>query len=149
MKIDFRVQEALKSFIEELARRSRWSLSDVSSELAWLGIGVKEEGGVEIVGPLGLRRPFSTWDFGGKKARLTLWIDRKLSDRLQEEFRKNVRSSLREAIHLGTIAFQPKEVKIKGTVFGIERPLAIIDVPKIKDERARMALEKLRRISLE
>jgi hypothetical protein len=84
-----------------------------------------------------------------REARLTLWIDRKLSDRLQKEFRKNVRSSLREAIHLDTIAFQLKQVKIRGTVFGIERPLAIIDVPKIKDERARIALEKLRRISLE
>jgi len=148
MKIDFRIQESLKSFIEELARRSRWSVSEVSSELAWLGIGVKEKGGVEIVGPLGLRRPFSTWDFGGKKARLTLWIEKKLSDRLEEEFRKSTRSSLREAIHLGTIAFQPREVKIQGTVFGAERPLALIDVPKIRDERAKMALEKLQRISL-
>lgn len=143
-----RVQEALKSFVEELSKRSGWSISEVSSELAWLGVAVKEEGGIEIVGPLGLRRPFSTWDFGGKKARLTLWIQKELSDRLEKEFRKSIRSGLREAIHLGSMAFQPKEVKIKGAIFGVERPLASIEIPKIKGKRALVALEKLRRISL-
>lgn len=148
MKMDFRVQEALKSFIEELASRSGWTVSDVASELAWVGIGVKEEGGVEIVGPLGFRRPFSTWDFGGKGARLTLWIEKDLEDRLREEFGGNVRRALREAIHLGTIAFEPKEVKIKGSIFGVERPLATVESPKLKDARSKKALRRLKNIPL-
>lgn len=148
MKADFRVQEGLKSLIEELAKRSQWTISEVASELAWVGIGVKEEGGIEIIGPLGFTRPFSTWDFGGRQARLTLWIEKDLAKRLRKEFGESLRSALREAIHLGTIAFKPKEVKIKGPVFGMDRPLASVESPALKNERSREALRKLQSIPL-
>ena len=54
--------------------------------------------------------------------------------------------ALRAAIHLGTIALEPKEVKIKGSVFGIERRLASIESLKLKDERSKEALRKLRSV---
>jgi len=59
-----------------------------------------------------------------------------------------MRRALREAIHLGTMAFQPKEVRIKGAVFGVERPHASVESPKLTDERAKEALRKLRSIPL-
>ena len=146
MRVDFRIQKELKSLINKLAEKSGWSISEVASELAWLGIGIKMEGGIEIVGPFGLKRPFSIWSFGGKKARLTLWIGQELVETLKKIYNESLRSNLREAIQLGTIAFQPKEVRIKGAVLGIDRKLASVDIPKIKEKRAKTAFKKLQQI---
>jgi hypothetical protein len=99
--------------------------------------------------PLGFKRPFATWDFGGRQTRFTLWIDEDLASRLREEFVGSIRSALRKAIHLGTIASRPTEVKIKGAVFGFDRPLTLVESPKLGDERSREALRKIRNISLE
>lgn len=145
MKVDIRIEGNLKSFVTELANRSRWTVGDVVRELAWLGTGVKKGGGAIIEGPFGLRRFLSKWDFGGERERLTVWIQEDLVHVLETEFGTNARRALREAIRLGTLAFNPSSVKVMGP-FGYERPFAICEPSEIQDDRARQALERLKEI---
>jgi len=147
MKLDFRIEGNLKSFIQNLATKAGWTLSSVVVELAWVGIGVKKAGEVEIVGPFGLRRLLSKLDLGGRRERLTILVQEDLVNNLDREFGENPRSALREAIRLGTLVFMPNMVKVRGP-FGMERPFAMVEIAKIKDNRAKEALTKLQGIQV-
>lgn len=143
--IDVRVEGSLKDFIEEVAIRVGRTVSDVARDLVLIGLEVARSGGVEIVGPIGLRRPLARLDFGGNRERLGIWLDEGIASELERVFGGNMRGAARAAMRLGTVAFQPEKVRISGP-FGLERPFLEVKLSGIRDKKAREALERLRRL---
>jgi hypothetical protein len=141
--VDLRLETVLKSFIEERAEKAGRTASEVARDLAWVGLGVQKEGGIEIEGPLRLGRLLAAVDLSREKEKAAFWINEELIKELKTEFRDNARSALRQAIHLRTLVCVPGIVRIRGSILGLERPLATIRSSEIKDEGAKQALARL------
>lgn len=92
------------------------SISEVAGNLAWIGIGVQEEGGVEIVGPFGSGRSLASLDFGGGSERLSVWLGEGLLEQLRSAFEKEVRGAMREALRLGILALKPDAAIVRGAL---------------------------------
>lgn len=142
--LDIRLESGLKEMIEGIAEGKDSSISDITRDLIWLGIGLKKEGGVEISGPLGAGRPLANLDFGGESVRLAVRIDENLIQTLQNTFEDRLRTAARQAIRLGSLIVWPEEISIKGP-FGTIRPFTQIEMPVLENEEARKALERLQK----
>ncbi|MHA1238425.1 MAG: hypothetical protein ACTSSJ_04160 [Candidatus Odinarchaeia archaeon] len=138
-----RISRTLKSSLKKLSEETGRSISDVARDLAIIGIDMKKNGGVEIVGPLGIRRWFTRLSFGEEKEeKLAIWINEKLKDSLEKEFNLPLRTALREAILLGLLRLLPQDVEIRG-VFGIIRPFATVTFPEPSEE-VKEAIKRLK-----
>jgi len=142
--LDVRIESVLKIFIQELAEKTGTTTSGIARDLAWVGAGVAKAGGIEVVGPFGLRRPLARLDLGESRDRLVIRLEDDLARELERVFRRNVRGALREAIRLGTFAVQPQDLRMRGPL-GIERPFAELRLPEMRDEKVREALRRLQR----
>ena len=90
-------------------------MSDIARDLEWVGIDIEKSGGIKIVGPLGLERPFASLDLGGSRERLNIWLEEDMIKELKSLSGGNVRKALREALRLGALAVSGGEhVKIVG-----------------------------------
>ena len=143
--IDLRLETVLKTFIEDLASRKGRTSSEVARDLAWIGVGIQKEGGIDIVGPLGLSKPLAEIDLGREKEKVAFWIDNELIRELETEFKDTIRSALRQAIRLGALIRNPGVVKITGKILGLERPFATIKTSEIRDIRAKQAMARLQK----
>jgi len=142
--VDLRVEGALKSFIDNLARSSRRTRSDVFRDLVLVGLGVQKAGGAQLVGILGLPRPFTELHFLGKDTqKVAFWVDEGLLDELVAEFEDDSRGALRQAARLGALVCNPRIARVTGKVIGLGRLLVRVNPRGIKDERARQALKRL------
>jgi len=141
--LDVRIESWVKSFIEDLAEKMGRRMSDVARDLAWVGIDIEKSGGIKIVGPLGLERPFASLDLGGSRERLNIWLEEDMIKELKSLFRGNVREAFREALRLGALAVSEEHVKIVGP-FGREHPLLTITHSELKDKRAKEAFKRLK-----
>jgi len=142
--LDVRIEGWIKSFIEDLAKKTGRKMSDVARDLAWVGIDIEKSGGIKIVGPLGLERPFASLDLGGSRERLNIWLEEDMIKELKSLSGGNVREALREALRLGALAVSGGEhVKIVGP-FGRERPLLTITHSELRDKRAKEAFKRLK-----
>jgi len=139
--IDIRLETVLKAFIEDLSNQIGRGASEVARDLAWVGVGVQKEGGINIVGPFGFSRPLAELDLGEEKKKVAFWIEEELIRELETEFGDSVRSALRKALRLGILTCM--HAKIKGP-FGFERPLLGISISRFTNERAREAYDRLR-----
>lgn len=141
--LDIRIEGWLKSFIKDLAEKTRRDVSDVARDLAWVGIDIEKGGGIKIVGPLGLRRPLAGLDLGGSRERLSIWLEKDMVKELGRLFRGSTREALREVLRLGALAVSNGEgVKISGP-FGLNRPLLTITRSDLRDEKAMEAFRRL------
>ena len=85
--VDLRLEVVSKSFIEALAEEASRTTSAVARDLAWVGLGVQKEGGIQIQGPLGLSRPLAEVDFSMEKRKVAFWIGDELISELESQFR--------------------------------------------------------------
>lgn len=139
--IDIRMEEGLKSVLEDLATKRKLRIGETARELAWIGIGVFEEGGVTITGPFGIKRPFSKIDFGGIPTRLTIWLDDELIKTLKQKFKSDIRDAFRQALKLAVFVLDPNKASITGP-FGISRPFASIKRTVFKNKKSQESFEK-------
>jgi hypothetical protein len=144
--LDVRVEGWIRMFIERAAKRKGVKVSDIFRDLVVLGIDLKRSGGFEIVGPFGLRRSLAMLDFGGGADRIGVRLEKNLTKELERVFGDNARSAARQAVRLGILRISPGKVKIRGALFGLERPFAQIKFREPLDEKAKEALSRLRRI---
>jgi len=143
--IDLRLEAALKSYIDDVARRTGRTGSDVFRDLVLVGLGVQKEGGAKLVGIFGLPRPFAELHFLGKeRQKVAFWVDEELLDELVAEFKDGPRGALRQALRLGALVCNPTIAIVEGKIIGFGRPLVAVDPDEIEDERARQALRRLR-----
>ncbi|MHA1596663.1 MAG: hypothetical protein ACTSWV_03450 [Candidatus Asgardarchaeia archaeon] len=119
-------------------------MSDVARDLAWVGIDIEKSGGIKIVGPLGLERPFASLDLGGRRERLNIWLEEGMIKELKSISGGNVREALRETLRPGALAVSGREnVRIVGP-FGRERPLLTVTYSELRDKRAKEAFKRLK-----
>ena len=146
--LDIWIEENLKSCVNTLATRNRpgKSLSEVTRDLILVGIDLAGQGDLEITGILGTRRPFAEISFGGPPARLGLRVDQDFVQNLEASFELPARTAARNAIRLGLTALAPGEVGIVGPG-GLRRPLASFELPEIRGQEAKEALERLRKLA--
>ena len=137
-----RLEKGLRGLVERLASDTDETVSSAARSLIRIGLGVKRAGGLEIRGRLGFRRPLADLDFGGRAERLGIRVEEELLEEVEREF-GDVRQGMREAMRLGAWMLAPGEVKIVG-LLGVERPLADVLSPELRDAKARRELERLR-----
>jgi len=141
--LDIRIEGNIKTFIEQLARAGGWTINDTVRDLILIGLDVNRQGGIEITGPLGLKRSFAYLDFGGGRERIGVRLPQELIDELKRDFDDTARSAAKKALRLGVIALRADLIEIRGPVFDFRRPLAQTRVPSLRDERAKEALKRL------
>ena len=141
--IDVRIEDWIVSFIKHLAEETGRRISDVARDIIWVGIDIEKSGGIRIVGPLGLRRPLASLDLGGRRTRISLWLEEDMMKELKHLFKGNLREAVRETLRLGALAVSRRPVEIVGP-FGLRRPLLTVEYSKLEDERAKKAFKRLK-----
>ncbi|MFB6187130.1 MAG: hypothetical protein ABEI86_09725, partial [Halobacteriaceae archaeon] len=116
--------------ITDIAGRER-TISETAAELIEIGIAVRREG-IEpnIVGPLGIPRPFAKINLGDQTSELRTEVSDEIVDELVDLFSNKPNTAAREAIRLGILAVAENEFTVEGPV-GDPRPFAKIKVDQI------------------
>lgn len=138
-----RLEYELKELTTNIAGRDR-TISETAAELIRIGIEVrKEEIEPEIIGPLGLPRPFAKITLGEQTSELRTEISDELADELVEYFDNKPNTAAREAIRLAILTVANKEFTVQGPVGG-PRPFAEIRIDQIEDSEIVELVERLR-----
>ncbi|GGK82834.1 hypothetical protein [Haloarcula sebkhae] len=127
-----RVEYELKELISDLAGRDH-TISETAADLIQIGVTIrKEELEPEIVGPLGIPRPFAKISLGDQTGELRTEISDALADELVSEFDNKPNTATREAIRLGILAVAEDEFTVEGPAGG-PRPFAQIEFETLED----------------
>lgn len=138
-----RLEYELKELITEIAGRDR-TISETAADLIKIGIAIRGQGvEPEIIGPLGIPRPFAKISLGDQTSELRTEISDEIADDLVEYFDNKPNTAAREAIRLGILAVAEDEFTVQGPAGG-PRPFAEIDIGEIDASEIVQLIEDLR-----
>lgn len=127
-----RIEYEVKEVVSDIAGRDK-TIKQTAAELIQIGVGVRAHDiEPQIVGPLGIPRPFAKISLGDQMSELRTEIDDDLADRLVNQFDNKPNTAAREAIRLGVLAVAQDAFTVKGPVGG-PRPFAEIDLNELSD----------------
>ena len=127
-----RIEYEVKEVVSDIAGRHS-TIKETAADLIQIGVGVRaNDVEPQIVGPLGIPRPFAKISLGEQMSELRTEIDDELADQLVNQFDNKPNTAAREAIRLGVLAVTPDAFTVKGPAGG-PRPFATIDLSEIDD----------------
>lgn len=137
-----RIEYELKELISDIAGREH-TISETAANLIQIGIVIRQEGlEPEIVGPLGIPRPFAKISLGDQTGELRTEISDTVADELVSEFDNKPTTAAREAIRLGILAVAEDEFTVEGPAGG-PRPFAKIEFDALEDGEILSLIEDL------
>jgi len=132
VELNPRLEYEIKELVTDIAGRDR-TISNTASDLIKIGIAVRSNDiEPEIVGPMGIPRPFAKIRLGDQSSELRTEISEEMADQLVDIFDNKPNTAAREAIRLGILAVAQDEFTVQGPIGG-PRPFAKIKVEEIDD----------------
>lgn len=138
-----RIEYEVKEVITSLAGREQ-TIKETAEELIQVGIAIRvHDIEPEIVGPLGIPRPFAKISLGNQMSELRTEVDDDVADELVNRFDNKPNTAAREALRLGVLAVAQDAFTVEGPAGG-PRPFAKIELDELNDPEIRDTIDKLR-----
>lgn len=138
-----RIEYEVKEVISGLAGREK-TIKETAAELIQIGIGIRtHDVEPEIVGPLGIPRPFAKISLGDQMSELRTEVDDETADELVNRFDNKPNTAAREALRLGVLAVAQDAFTVEGPGGG-PRPFAEIELDELNDTDLTNKIDELR-----
>lgn len=138
-----RIEYEIKEVISNIAGREM-TIKDTAAELIQVGIAVRTNDiEPEIVGPLGVPRPFAKISLGDQMSELRTEVDDTVADQLVNRFDNKPNTAAREALRLGVLAVAQDAFTVEGPAGG-PRPFAKIELDDLNDPEIMSTIDELR-----
>lgn len=138
-----RIEYEVKEVISGLAGREK-TIKETAAELIQIGIGIRTHDiEPEIVGPLGIPRPFAKISLGDQMSELRTEVDDEIADELVNRFDNKPNTAAREALRLGVLAVAQDAFTVEGPAGG-PRPFAEIELDELNDTDLTNKIDELR-----